>query len=165
MDHTNTDIGENSAIGSCSATASYGSDGPDSDYTTTSDAETQDSDAEGEGPRAAKKQRRHLSGSAKYSSSYQSAWEKAYDFVARSSSKAHFFCKVCHKDVSIKHQGALDIKRHSEGKIHKQRALSARSQARLSFISTKKPIYDKATAVEVRNTVMIAHHNFCIVSF
>ena len=61
--------------------------------------------------------------------------------------------------MSIKHQGALDIKRHSEGKIHKQRALSARSQARLSFISTKDPIHDKATAVEVRNTVMIAHHN------
>jgi len=51
MDHTNTDIGENSASGSRSPTASYGGDKPDSaDYTTTSDAETQDSDAEGEGP-------------------------------------------------------------------------------------------------------------------
>ena len=33
MDYTNTDIGENSASGSCSATANYGGDEPDSDYT------------------------------------------------------------------------------------------------------------------------------------
>ena len=56
-DHTTSDIGESSVSGSCSATASYGGDEADSDYTTTSDAETQDSDAEGKGPRAAKKQR------------------------------------------------------------------------------------------------------------
>ena len=52
-----------------------------------------------------------------------------------------------------------DILRHSEGKTHKQRALSARSQARLSFKSTTDPIHEKVTAAEVRNTVMIAHHN------
>lgn len=102
---------------------------------------------------------RKLSGSATYCTSYQSSWEKTYDFVTRSSSKGHFYCKVCHKNVSIKHQGAHDILRHSEGKTHKQRALSARFQARLSFKSTTDPIHKKVTAAEVRNTVMIAHHN------
>ena len=60
QDHTTTDIGESGVSGPCSATVSYGDDEADSDYTTTSDAETQDSDAEGEGPHADEKQRRHL---------------------------------------------------------------------------------------------------------
>lgn len=47
--------------------------------------------------------------------------------------------------------------RHSEGKTHKKRALSARSQTRLTFKSTIDPIHEKVTAAEVRNTVMIAH--------
>ena len=55
QDHTTTDIGESSVSGPCSATVSYGDNEADSDYTTTSDAETQDSDAEGEGPHAAEK--------------------------------------------------------------------------------------------------------------
>ena len=102
---------------------------------------------------------RKFSGSAKYSTTYQSEWESKYDFVTRSGSKGHFYCKVCRKDVSIKHQGALDIERHSEGKIHRQRIVSARSQTRLSFKSTAHPMHEQVTAAEVRNTVMLAHHN------
>ena len=102
---------------------------------------------------------RKFSGSAKYSTTYQSKWESKYDFVTRSGSKGHFYCKVCRKDVSIKHQGALVIERHSEGKIHRQQIVSARSQTRLSFKSTAHPMHEQVTAAEVRNTVMLAHHN------
>jgi len=88
-----------------------------------------------------------------------SHWESKYDFVTRSSSKGHFYCKVCRKDVSIKHQGALDIERHSEGKTHRLQIASARSQTQLSFKSTAHPMHEQVTAAEVRNTVMLAHHN------
>ena len=63
---------------------------------------------------------RKYSGSARYATNYQSSWEKTYNFnfVTWSSSKGHFYYKVCCKDVSIKRQEALDIERHSEGKTH-----------------------------------------------
>ena len=61
---------------------------------------------------------------------------------------------MSYKDVSIKHKGALDIVRHSEGKTHKKRDLSATSQALLTFKSTTDPIHEKVTAAEVRNMVL-----------
>ena len=123
--------------------------------------ESSPSDADTDTEPSTKKQKltsatRKYSGSTAYSTTYQPLRESRYDFVTRSSSKGHFYCKVCRKDVSIKHQGALDIERHCEGKTHRQRIVSARSQTRLSFKSTAHP---QVTAAEVRNTVMLAHHN------
>ena len=61
-----------------------------------------------------------------------------YDFVKPlSHSDSHIFCTVCQQFHSNKHQGALDIQRHS----------------------ASDPIHDQVTAAEIRNTVMIAHHN------
>ena len=66
------------------------------------------------------------------------SWGKKYDFVKPSShSDSHYFCTVCQKDVSIKHQGALDLQRHS----------------------ASDTIHEQVTAAEIRNTVMITHHN------
>ena len=53
--------------------------------------------------------RRKYCGSATYSIPYQSHWETKYDFIARSSSRGHVYCKVCCKDVSIKHQGDFSM--------------------------------------------------------
>ena len=129
-----------------------------------SGASSSDPDTLSEGEPVPKKQRvasnkRKYSGLVSYSTTYQSSWEKTYNFVTWSTSKGHFYCKVCRKYVSIKHQGALDIQRHSEGKNHKQRVQSLRSQTKLTFKSTTAPLHDKVTAAEVRNTVMLAHHN------
>ena len=143
------------------------SDGESSDNdgdVDSSQVSSSDSDTPSEREPMPKKQKvisstRKYSGSARYSTTYQSSWEKTYDFVMLSSSKCHFYCKVCRKDMSIKHQGALEIQRDSEGKSHKQRVLSARSQTQLSFKSTTDPIHDRVTAAGVRNTVMLAHHN------
>ena len=61
-----------------------------------------------------------------------------YDFVKPlSHSDSHYFCTVFQQFHSNKHQGALDIQRHS----------------------ASDPIHDQVTAAEIRNTVMIAHHN------
>ena len=111
---------------------------------------------------SAKKQKltRKYQGPALYDTKYQSSWEKEYDFVSPStSSKFHFHCKVCNKDVSVSHQGALDIQRHADGKMHKLRMAALRTQPKLDFKSTSDPVHTSATAAEVRNTVMIAHHN------
>ena len=49
-------------------------------------------------------------------------------------------CKVCCKDVLIKHQGALDIERHSESKTHRQRIVSTLTQTQLRFNKTQNKI-------------------------
>ena len=123
--------------------------------------ESEDETTEDVGP-IKKKQKltRKYQGSALYVTKYQSSWEKVYTFVSpSSSSKCHFHCKVCNKDVSVSHQGALDIQRHAEGKTHKQRMAALRTQPQLSFKPSSDPVHTNAIAAEVRNTVMFAHHN------
>ena len=51
------------------------------------------------------------------------------------------------------------MKRHSEGKVHKQEYSSLRCQRSLNFKSASHPVHQKETAAEIRNTVMIALHN------
>ena len=102
--------------------------------------------------------KRKYSGSAEYCRNYQPDWQRKYDFVMRSCSKSHFYCKVCCKDVAMKHQGALDIERHSEGKPHQQMIYSARFQTWLSFKSITHPLHEQKIAAEVINMVMIAYH-------
>ena len=86
---------------------------------------------------------------------------KIFDFVAKSSkSNHHFYCKVCCKDVSISHQGLCDVKRHGEGKVHKQKYSFLKCQRPLNFKSASDPVHQKITAAEIRNnTVTIAHYN------
>ena len=51
------------------------------------------------------------------------------------------------------------MKRHGEGKINKQKYSSLRCQRPLNFKSASDPVHQKVTVAEIRNTVMIAHHN------
>ena len=51
------------------------------------------------------------------------------------------------------------MKRHGEGKVHKQKYSSLRCQRSLNFKSASHPVHQKVTAAEIRNIVMIAHHN------
>ena len=73
-------------------------------------------------PAAKKVWYRKFAGSAKYSTSYQKAWEDTCHFVSKS--RQDILRKVCNKDVSIKHQVALDIQQHSEGKTHQERVVA-----------------------------------------
>ena len=64
--------------------------------------------------------------------------------------------------MSITHQGAGHIERHTERKSHQQRVKSARNQSRLMFTASSSDSSgggNEVTAAEVRNTMMIAHHN------
>ena len=87
-------------------------------------------------------------------------WEKHFPFVSPSTNlNYHFHCKACNKDVSVSHQGVLDIQRHAESKMHRLRVTSLRAQRTLGFRPVSDPVYASATAAEVRNTFMIAQHN------
>lgn len=93
---------------------------------------------------SSKKQKliRKYHGSALCAIAYQLSWEKEYDFVIPStSSKCQFCCKVCDKDVSVSHQGALDIQRHANGKMHEQRTAALRTQPKLGFKSSSDPVH------------------------
>ena len=72
-----------------------------------------------------KKRSRRFEGAAKYKSSYKTSWECTFNFVTVSQlSKYYFYCTICQKDVSIKHQGIKDVARHADGKKHKQQELT-----------------------------------------
>ena len=143
----------------------------DTTTTTTTEQDNADSDTDRddgkrdpENPRVKRKCSRKLHGSAVYSTAYQKLWEKKYDFIQRSSlfPRSHFHCKVCNKDVSTIHPGAADIERHAECKSHQQRVKPTRNQSRLSFNTSSSDSSgsgNEVTAAEVRNTMMIAHHN------
>ena len=61
---------------------------------------------------------RKYRGSALHSTKYQPKREKDSPFASPSTNlKYHFHCKACNKDVSVSHQGVLDIQRHSESKV------------------------------------------------
>ena len=122
---------------------------------------SQESDDSQPGPSKKKaKLTRKYQGSALYSTKYQQAWEKEFAFVCPSkSSNYNFHCKACNKDVSVSHQGILDIQRHAESKMHRLRITSLRAQPTLGLWSVSDPVHVSATVAEVRNTVMIAQHN------
>ena len=83
---------------------------------------------------------RRYQGSALYATKYQSSWKKELDFVSPSpSSKCHFRCKVCNKDVCVSHQGALDIQRQADGKLHKLQTAALR-KPRLGFKPSSDPV-------------------------
>lgn len=71
-----------------------------------------------------------VKGYVKYRTSYNKAWEKTFEFIARSSvSDQHIFCTVCQKHVSIAHQGSCDIKRHARGQQHLRKMAMLAHQA------------------------------------
>ena len=100
---------------------------------------SQESDDSQPGPSKKKaKLTRKYQGSALYSTKYQQAWEKEFAFVCPSkSSNYHFHCKACNKDVSVSHQGILDIQRHAESKMHRLRITSLRAQPTLGMPKVK----------------------------
>ena len=73
-------------------------------------------------PPPAKKPKAAVSGAATYSCKYKPEWEVEFPFVAQSpsSSSGNFFCRVCKKEISCRHQGKADVRRHEKGNEHQR---------------------------------------------
>lgn len=102
--------------------------------------ENVDTDTES-GPPSAK--RKHH-GAATYNSKYVRVWTETYPCVQPVKDDPYsFHCTVCGKNVSCKHMGLGDVKRHIQGLNHQKAAKGMEKQTKLSFVSTKSPINKK----------------------
>ncbi|XP_064420517.1 agouti signaling protein 1 isoform X2 [Latimeria chalumnae] len=55
--------------------------------------------------------------------------------------------------------GAKDIERHSTTEMHKKAVHCLKGQMKTSFFQPKDDIADKVITAEVKNAIMMAHHN------
>ena len=80
-----------------------------------------------------KKKTRAMCGAAVYGTKYNCDWESDFPFISRGKiDKTYsFYCTVCHKDVSCKHQGISDVKRHEKSINHTTNVKSLKGSSRL----------------------------------
>ena len=136
-----------------------GADQNDSDCVIQSDAES-DSDSEDRefGTPPKEKRPRAMCGAAVYGTKYNCDWESNFPFISRGKhDKTYsFYCKVCHKDVSCRHQGISDVKRHEKSSNHVTSVKSLEGSSRLDsmgFVPLRSAI-----STQVRCT-----YSYCII--
>ena len=92
--------------------------------------------------------RKKFRGAAIYKSKFQSSWPKTWPFVQPVKNDPHaFFCNVCRKSVSCKHQGERDVVRHAACTQHQRNKKALQSTSQLNFASTVDPVKDKVITV------------------
>ena len=79
------------------------------------------------------KKPKSLCGAAAYGTKYNKDWESKFPFISRGKidSVYSFYCKVCQKDISCRHQGVSDVKRHEQCRSHISLLKSMESNSRL----------------------------------
>lgn len=118
----------------------------------------EESDNEGKEPPA---KSRKLDGSAKYPTKFNSDWSKKWPCIQSSDFRYKFRCTVCQCVVSCQHQGEKDVRRHIDGKKHRENvhALQRQQQIGSYFRPTTHPIHEKVTRAEVKVSTVLAHHD------
>ena len=75
----------------------------------------------------------------------------------------HVYCALCQTDISIASGGVYDVRRHVDGKKHKEYARSVASQvpikAALQSSSASASVDRQVTVAEVYFATFIAEHN------
>ena len=108
---------------------------------------------------------RKFMGAAQYKSTFQKEWTTKYKtFLRQVHGNCHaFYCVVCKKEVSVKHQGERDVIRHKDGEDHKRWEKSLRNQPTLNLAtsSTSTLQYDTSKA-DVLAAKFIVEHNLPI---
>ena len=119
------------------------------------------SDRERNGPPPTKT--RKLEGAAKYPTKFNSDWTKKWSCI-QPATKYKFRCAICQCLVSCEHQGEKDVRRHLDGKKHRDNAESLEKQQRIGefFKPTNHPLHDKVIRAEVKLSTVLAHHNIPI---
>ena len=94
--------------------------------------------------------KRSLHGAATYGTKYDPAWKTKFPCIQPESSDIFsFFCTVCNKKISCKHQGITDVKRHIEGLNHSKLTKEKEKQSTLVFRALSDPINMKVRYFEL----------------
>ena len=77
--------------------------------------------------------KKKLSGSATYNCKYDPLWKKSYPCIKEVKNDSHmFYCTCSLKNLSCKHVGIGDVKRHIQGASH-DKASKGMEMQKLSF--------------------------------
>ena len=108
---------------------------------------------------------RKFTGAVWHKLTFQKEWTTKYKtFLRQVHGNCHaFYCVVCKKEVSVKHQGERDVIRHKDGEDHKRWEKSLRNQPTLNLAtsSTSTLQYDTSKA-DVLAAKFIVEHNLPI---
>ena len=90
---------------------------------------------------------------SKRKNSFNSDWEKEYEFVKRSrKGESYFYCSICQKDYNVESMGVSAITAHKNYKAHKQIVEERRKSSTMAqFVVNKSaptPIDFKIAAAE-----------------
>ena len=103
---------------------------------------------------------RKLEGAAKYPTRFNREWSRKWPCI-QEASNYKFRCTLCQCLVSCKHQGEKDVRRHIEGKRHRENASGLQKQQSIGafFRPDSHPLRMKVTRAEVKVSALLAHHN------
>ena len=78
--------------------------------------------------------RTKLAGAATYGTKFKLEWMGEFPFIAEGHQDPvySFYCQVCKKDVSCRHQGIADVRRHERSKSHSDNVSAAEGSSRLT---------------------------------
>ena len=87
---------------------------------------------------------RKLDGAAKYPTKFNSDWTKKWPCI-QPATKYKFRCMICRCLISCEHQGEKDVRRHLDGKKHRDNAESLQNQQRIGefFRPINHPLHEK----------------------
>ena len=89
--------------------------------------------------------RSRLAGAATYGTKFKTDWKAEFPFLTEGHLDPvyNFYCKVCQKDISCRHQGIADVRRHERSKSHADNVSAVRSSSKLTnlgFVSVGSAI-------------------------
>lgn len=78
--------------------------------------------------------RSRVAGAATYGTRFNSEWAHQFPFLSKGKVDPvySFYCSVCKKDVSCRHQGIADVKRHERSNSHTSNAKVLRTNSSLT---------------------------------
>ena len=96
-------------------------------------------------------------------SKFNPDWTKKWPCIVPAT-KYKFHCTICQCLLSCEHQGEKDVRRHLDGKRHRNIAEPLEKQQRISqfFRPSTHPIHEKVIRAEVKVSTVLAHHNIPI---
>ena len=125
----------------------------------TSESDVSDTDTEVQAPPP---KARKLDGAAKYPTKFNPDWSRRWPCIQRQhASNYKFRCTICQCSVTCQHQGEKDVRRHLEGKKHRDNVQALENQPAISALlrPTTHPIHQKVSRAEVKVSTVLAHHN------
>lgn len=78
--------------------------------------------------------RSRLTGAATYGTRFKPEWMSQFPFLTEGhlDPEYSFYCKVCQKDISCRHQGIADVRRHERCKSHIDNVSAVEHSSRLT---------------------------------